>query len=83
MHGMIQTEARLFILWLLFRYASLPNWKHAAAKKHMHFLEGTFKKAIFLPFSHDARSLGTGPWKYNVYAMYYSRGYNLAPLWIR
>ena len=42
-----RTEARLFILWLFFRYACLPNsnWKHAAAKIHMHFLEGTFKEA--------------------------------------
>ena len=37
MHDMIQTEARLFILWLFFRYACLPNWKYAAAKIHMHF----------------------------------------------
>ena len=50
MLGMIwfrQTEARLFILWLFFRYDCLPNWKYAAAKIHMHFLEGTFKEAIF------------------------------------
>ena len=42
-HGMIQTEARLVIT---FRYACLPNWKYAAAKIHMHFLEGTFKETI-------------------------------------
>ena len=54
MHGMIKTEARLFILWLLFRYACLPNWKYAAAKIHRHFLEGTFKEAIFFLFWYDA-----------------------------
>ena len=69
MHGMIQTEARLFILWLLFRYACFPIWKYAAAKIHMHFLEDTFKETFFL-FSHDARSLGTAPWCYHAYAIH-------------
>ena len=30
MHDMIRTEARLFILWLLFLYVCLPNWKYTA-----------------------------------------------------
>ena len=83
MHSMIQTEARLFIFWLCFLYACLPNWKYAAAKIHMHFLEGNFKEAIFFRFSRVARSLETAAWWYHAYAMYYSRGYNITPLLIR
>ena len=81
MQGMIQTEQGH--LWLLFRYTCLSNWEYAAAKIHMHILEGTFKIAIFCLFSHDACSLGTPLRLYHAYAMYYSRGYNLARLWIR
>ena len=40
------------MLWLLkFHYACLRNWKYAAADIHMHFLEGTFKEAIFSIFT--------------------------------
>ena len=63
MHGMIQTEGRLFVVeHFCVRYARLLNEEYAAANIHMHFLEGTFKKAIFFfQFSQGAQSLGTAP----------------------
>ena len=46
----------LVIMWLLFRYVCLPNWKYAAAKIHIHFLEGTFKEAMFYFYFHMTRA---------------------------
>ena len=60
MHGMIQTEARLFILLIIF-LLRLSSKLNAAVKIHMDFLEGTFNEAIFFRFSHVARSLGIAP----------------------
>ena len=61
MHGMIQTEARLFISCDYFSVTPVFGTESMLLLKLTHFLEGIFKEVIFLLFSHYARSLGTAP----------------------
>ena len=56
MHGMIQTEGRLFVVeHFCVRYARLLNEENAAANIQMYVPEGTFKTAIFCFNFHMAR----------------------------